>query len=107
MKHTILDSWKSLLRFLTWYGLAVAAILFLLPWIGHWVEQHYEAMSSTARLISVSGFFIAVGAWQVIQMPSHAGLVHENVIIAEHAIVVGPLCRPEYVDKVLRNAGDH
>jgi hypothetical protein len=40
MKYTILDSWKSLLRFLTWYGLAVAAILFLLPWIGHWVEQH-------------------------------------------------------------------
>jgi hypothetical protein len=78
MKYTILDSWKSLLRFLTWYGLAVAAILFLLPWIGHWVEQHYEAMSSTARFISVSGFFIAVGAWQVIQMRGRSRLLHPD-----------------------------
>ena len=78
MKYTILDSWKSLLRFLTWYGLAVAAILFLLPWIGHWVEQHYEAMSSTARFISVSAFFIAVGAWQVIQMRGRSRLLHPD-----------------------------
>jgi hypothetical protein len=78
MKHTILDSWKSLLRFLTWYGLAVAAILYLLPWAGQWVEQHYDALSSTARLISVIGFFIAVGAWQVLQMRRRSRQLRPN-----------------------------
>ena len=78
MKHTILDSWKSLLRFLTWYGLAVAAILYLLPWASQWVEQHYDALSSTARLISVIGFFIAVGAWQLLQMRRRSRQLRPN-----------------------------
>jgi hypothetical protein len=78
MKRTLLDSWKSLLRFLTWYGLAVAVILYLLPWAGQWVEQHYDALSSTARIISVAGFFIVVGAWQALQVRRRSRQLRPN-----------------------------
>ena len=68
MKHAMIDRWNSLLsllRFLFWYGIAVAAILYLLPWAGQLAQHQYEAMSSTTRLLSVIGFFAAVGGWQL------------------------------------------
>ena len=69
MKHALSDSWKSmlsLLRFLFWYGILVAAILYLLPWAGQLAQHQYEAMNSIARLFSVIGFFAVVGAWQLL-----------------------------------------
>jgi 4-hydroxybenzoate polyprenyltransferase len=52
MKKTLLDGWKSLLRllrFVFWYGFAVAVLLYLLPAAGLLLEQHYEALSSTVK----------------------------------------------------------
>jgi hypothetical protein len=71
MRSIWVESWKSLLklfRFLFWYGIAVTAILYLLPMAAVAVEDRYAAMSSTVRLFSVFGFFVAIGAWQVMSM---------------------------------------
>lgn len=69
MKKRLADSWKSLLklmRFLFWYGIAVAALFFVLPAAGVLVEQHYDALSSTLKFFSVLGIFAVVGAWQLL-----------------------------------------
>ena len=55
-----------LARFLFWYGSAVAALLFVLPWAGEALQARYEGMSVTARLVSATGFFVLVGGWQII-----------------------------------------
>ena len=71
MKKRLLDSWNSLLqllRFLFWYGIAVAALVFVLPAAGVLVEQHYDALSSTLKFFSVLGIFAVVCAWQVLGM---------------------------------------
>jgi hypothetical protein len=71
MRSARVESWKSLLkllRFLFWYGIAVTAVLYLLPMAAVAVEDRYAAMSSTARLFCVIGFFVVIGAWQVMSM---------------------------------------
>ncbi|MCW8873138.1 MAG: hypothetical protein OQK01_11035 [Xanthomonadales bacterium] len=71
MRSARVESWKSLhklLKFLFWYGIAVTAVLYLLPMAAVAVEDRYAAMSSTARLFSVIGFFVVIGAWQVMSM---------------------------------------
>ena len=71
MKRILLDGWNSLLRllrFLFWYGLAVAALLYLLPSAGLLLEQHYEALSSTVKFFSVLGLFAVIGAWQILSI---------------------------------------
>jgi 4-hydroxybenzoate polyprenyltransferase len=58
MKKTLLDGWKSLLRllrFVFWYGFAVAVLLYLLP-------------SSTVKFFAVLGLFALIGAWQVLSI---------------------------------------
>ena len=55
-----------LARFLFWYGTAMVGLLFFLPWAGEALQARYEGMSVTARLISATGFFVVVGAWQII-----------------------------------------
>ena len=69
MKKTLIESWNEftkLVRFLAVYGLVVAAIFYLLPIAGLILEDHYEALSSTARFFSVLGFFAVVTAWHVL-----------------------------------------
>jgi uncharacterized membrane protein len=71
MKKTLLDGWKSLLRllrFVFWYGFAVAVLLYLLPAAGLLLEQHYEALSSTVKFFSVLGLFAVIGAWQILSI---------------------------------------
>lgn len=71
MRTARVEGWKSVLklfRFLLWYGIAVAALLYLLPMAAVTVEEHYAAMSSTMRFFAVLGFFVVVGAWQVLSM---------------------------------------
>ena len=71
MKKRLLESWKNLLRlfrFLFWYGIAVATLLYVLPVAGVVIEQHYDALSSTFKFFSVIGVFAVIGAWQVIGM---------------------------------------
>jgi hypothetical protein len=69
MKSLIDEGWNSLLRllrFLLWYGTAVAVVLYVLPMAGAFLESQYESLSSSARFIAVIGFFAVVAAWQVI-----------------------------------------
>lgn len=68
MKNALINGWNSLLklfRFLVWYGIAVAAIFYLLPLAGLFLENQYEAMSNAARFFSVIGFFVVIGVWQI------------------------------------------
>lgn len=68
MKSALKNGWNSFLklfRFLLWYGIAVAAIFYLLPLAGLFLENQYEAMSNAARFFAVIGFFAVVAAWQI------------------------------------------
>ena len=63
MNNATVEGRKSLLklfRFLLWYAIAVAAVLYLLPMAAQMLEDRYEAMSSAVRLLSVLGFFAAI-----------------------------------------------
>jgi positive regulator of sigma E activity len=42
----------------------MAAIFYLLPLAGLFLENQYEAMSNAARFFAVIGFFAVVAAWQ-------------------------------------------
>lgn len=69
MKNALIDGWNSFLklaRFLLWYAIAVAAMFYLLPVAGMFVESQYEAMSGSVKFFSVLGFFSVVVAWQVL-----------------------------------------
>ena len=71
MNNATVEGRKSLLkllRFLLWYAIAVTAVLYLLPMAAQMLEDRYEAMSSAVRLLSVLGFFAAVGVWQVMRI---------------------------------------
>ena len=71
MNNATVEGRKSLLklfRFLLWYAIAVAAVLYLLPMAAQMLEDRYEAMSSAIRLLSVLGFFAAVGVWQLMSI---------------------------------------
>ena len=69
MKRALKNGWNSfikLFRFLAWYGIAVAAVLYLLPWAGMIMEEQYDALSGTVKFITIIGFFLVVGAWQML-----------------------------------------
>jgi len=71
MKRTLADAWKSLmrlLRFLAWYGVAVAALLYLLPAAGLVLEQHYDTLNSTVKFFSILGILAVIGVWQAAGM---------------------------------------
>jgi len=71
MKRTLADAWKSLmrlLRFLAWYGVAVAALLYLLPAAGRVLEQHYDTLNSTVKFFSILGILAVIGVWQAAGM---------------------------------------
>jgi len=59
-------SFSKLVRFVVWYGAALAALFYLLPIIGLLVEFQYETLSSVAKFFSIIGFFMVLGAWQIV-----------------------------------------
>jgi hypothetical protein len=68
MKYEFKHAWYSLLRlfkFLFWYGAAVAAMFLLLPVAGAFLQEQYEALSGTARMAAVAGFFLVVAVWHL------------------------------------------
>lgn len=68
MKFALNNAWNSflkLVRFLFWYGAAVAVLFYLAPLAGLFLEGQYEAMSSTAKFMAVLGFFAVIAAWQI------------------------------------------
>ena len=67
MKNGLIDAWKnflSLLRFLVWYVIALAAVIYFLPIAGLFLEDRYDTMSSSVKLYSILGFFTAIALWQ-------------------------------------------
>ena len=68
MKHAIDSTWlgiRRLFRFLFWYAVVAAGMLYLLPTAGLFLENSYDAMGRAARLIAVIGFIVVVVAWQL------------------------------------------
>lgn len=61
-----MDSLIKLLRFLAWYGIAIATLFYLLPVAGLMLEMQYDALSSTAKFFSVIGVFVVLAIWQVL-----------------------------------------
>jgi hypothetical protein len=57
-----------LVRFLLWYGLVVAVLFQLLPVLAEFVQDQYEAMAGSFRLVSIIGFFCVTGIWQIIHI---------------------------------------
>ena len=81
MEKALNNGWNSFLklfRFLAWYGIGVITFFYLLPIAGLILESHYETLSSVARFSAVVGFFIVVGAWQVVSMRERRRLVEFN-----------------------------
>jgi len=69
MNRSLIEGWKSLLKlvkFLFWYAFALAAFLYALPWLGRELEHYYDAMSSRARLLAITAFFVVIIARQFI-----------------------------------------
>jgi hypothetical protein len=62
----MLSSLARLMHFVFWYAIAVAAVFYLLPIMGLFLEGRYDAMSSAVKFFSVIGFFIVVAAWQIV-----------------------------------------
>lgn len=59
-------SFLKLFKFLFWYGVAVAAMFLLLPVAGSFLQDQYEALNGTARMVAVAGFFLAVASWHLV-----------------------------------------
>jgi len=62
------DSLRRLFRFLFWYGAALGILLLILPAAGLLLERRYEALSSTAKLLSVLGVVGVIATWQILRM---------------------------------------
>ena len=69
MKYRMVEAWKSFLklfRFVIWYVIAVAAVLYALPVIGLFLEGKYDVLSSSVKLFTIFGFFAVVAVWQLL-----------------------------------------
>lgn len=68
MKFELKNAWFSLLslfRFLFWYAVVVTAVFLLLPAVASFLQAQYEALSGTARMLAVAGFFLVVASWHL------------------------------------------
>lgn len=82
MKNELISAWvglRQLLRFLTWYGLAIAALFLLMPLAGNFLDSYYEAFSATTRLVAAAGFLAVIVSWQVGQQWRRARQGHDSV----------------------------
>ena len=86
MKHSVIESALSifkLFRFVFWYGIAVAGVLYVLPMAASYLQDQYEALSSVARLLALVGFFVVIGIWQLLEIRSRM-LVRNDSGSAKH-----------------------
>ena len=68
MKHPLIDSCNSVLKLinvLAWYTIVIAGAFYLLPMIGLFLEERYDALAQPVKLISIIGFFAATAWWQM------------------------------------------
>jgi hypothetical protein len=71
MTKTRIDNLKSVLRlvrFLAWYSVIVAAAIYLLPWVGQWIQGVYDSMSIGTRAFSVLGILAVAAAGQLVSL---------------------------------------
>lgn len=65
-KGALNEGWRSvrtLIRFVFWYAIGLATVLYLLPMAGRLIEAHYDAMSSMSKLFTLAGFLALVVLW--------------------------------------------
>ena len=62
----VLDSLLRLFRFIAWYALVLVVVFYLLPPLALFLEGRFDTLSSSLKFFSVIGFFIVVGAWQIL-----------------------------------------
>ena len=55
-----------LLRFLFWYGAAVALLLYVLPVTGDYLQSGYESLSGTVKLVALAGFLAVIATWHIL-----------------------------------------
>ena len=68
MKYAIVEAIHSvlkLLRFLFWYAIAVAGVLYVLPLAAIHLQEQYDALNSVARLLALVGLFLVIAIWQI------------------------------------------
>jgi hypothetical protein len=68
MKITFVNEWTNflkLLRFVTWYLLAVSAGFYLLPEFGMFLEGKYDDMASSVKIFSIIGLVAIIAIWQL------------------------------------------
>jgi hypothetical protein len=66
--HSDHQAWRGFLRlgrFLAWYGIGVALLMYGLPRFALLAQQHYESLSAGVRFFAVIGFFAVVAAWHI------------------------------------------
>ena len=59
------NSLGRLLRFLLWYGAAVALLLYGLPAVGGYLQYGYESLSGTVKLVALVGFLGGIASWEL------------------------------------------
>lgn len=68
MKKSLVNGWNNFLklfRFLAWYGVAIATLLYLLPIVGLLTDMQYDLVSSTAKFFAVIGSIVVISAWHI------------------------------------------
>ena len=68
MKNIIVNAWINFLklfRFLVWYTIGIAAVFYLLPRLGIFIEGKYDALASSVKFFSVIGFFAIIAIWHL------------------------------------------
>jgi hypothetical protein len=68
MKKSLINGWNSFLklfRFMAWYGVAVVALLYVLPVVGLLTEMQYDLVSSTAKFFAVIGSIVVISTWHI------------------------------------------
>ena len=68
MKNAILNAWINflkLLRLVSWYTIGIAAVFYLLPKLGFFIEGKYDALTSSVKFFSVIGIFAIIAIWHL------------------------------------------
>jgi hypothetical protein len=68
MNNSSENAWISflkLLRFVALYTIGIAAVFYLLPRLGIFIEGKYDALTSSVKFFSVIGFFAVIAVWHL------------------------------------------
>jgi hypothetical protein len=75
MKSSVIlfrNSFLKLMNFLAWYIIVLAAVFYLLPMIGLFLEDSYDALAKPVKLLAIIGFFAAAAWWQMKRRTDHS-----------------------------------